>query len=300
MKGLNHRVYDRKSIAFNIFGWLLVLIAVFYCIFPILIILSGSLSDETDLVLHGHNIWPRKFSAEGYKFVLSKAPALGKAYINTILVTVIGTTLGLLCITMAGYVLARKDFRYRMRVSLLIYFTSIFGGGLIPWFMVLTNVLHMRNSYMARIFPALMSPYLIFLMRTFIQSNVPSEMIEAAKIDGANDFRIYRSVILPVLIPGMATVGLFLALGYWNEWYNTSIFITDKKKWSLQYYLYTMLNAAKMAKEMAAQSGVRAADIPAESTKMAMVVVTTGPIIFLYPFVQRYFVKGLTIGSVKG
>lgn len=300
MLKVNRRLYDSKTIGFNIGAWIIITFGVLFCLFPIIIILSGSLTDETTLLLHGHNIWPEKFSTEAYQFVFKRMDSLLQAYKNTTVIMFAGTFLGLLCITMAGYVLSRRDFKYRYTIAFLIYFTSIFGGGLIPWYMVMTNILHLRNSYLARLLPGLMSPYLIFLMRTFIQRTVPVELIEAGKIDGANDFRLYRSVVLPILIPGMATIGLFLALGYWNEWYNTSIFITDKAKYSLQYYLYTMLNSAKMAREVAAIAGVTTADVPAESTKMAMVVVTTGPIIFLYPIVQRYFVTGLTIGSVKG
>ncbi len=300
MKRLNRRLFDSKTIMFNVIAWILISAGVLFCLFPIIIILSGSLTDETTLLVQGHNLWPRKISLEAYQFVLKKVNALAQAYKSTIAVTIFGTGLGLLIISMSGYVLSRKDFRYRATIAFVIYFTSIFGGGLIPWYMVMTKVLHFRNSYLARIVPGLMSPYLIFLMRNFIQRTVPSELIEAAKIDSANDLKIYSRVVMPVLIPGLATIGLFLALGYWNEWYNTSIFITDKSKYSLQFYLYSMLNAAKMAKEIAAQSGVTPADVPAESAKMAMVVVTTGPIIFLYPFVQRYFVKGLTVGSVKG
>lgn len=300
MAKIDRRIYDSKTIAFNLIAWFFILCGVVFCLFPILIIVSGSFTSEKALLLHGHNIYPWELSLEAYNFVFRKVDSLMRAYENTIVITILGTFIGLLCITMAAYTLARRDFKYRNLIAFLIYFTSIFGGGLIPWYMVMTKILHFRNSYMARLIPGLMTPYLIFLMRTFIQRSVPGEMIEAAKIDGANDWRIYRTVVLPILIPAMATVGLFLALGYWNEWYNTSIFITDKTKYSLQYYLYSMLNSAKMAKEVAALAGVKTADVPAESTKMAMVVVTTGPIIFLYPFVQRYFVSGLTIGAVKG
>lgn len=300
MAKIDRRIYDRKTIIFNIMSWLLIALGVIFCLFPILIILSGSFTDEKALLLQGHNIYPRAFSTYAYEFVFRKVDSLILAYENTIVITILGTFTGLVCITMAAFTLSRKDFKYRNVIAFLIYFTSIFGGGLIPWYMVMTKILHFRDSYLARFIPGLMSPYLIFLMRTFIQRSVPGEMIEAAKIDGAHDWRIYRTIVLPILIPAMATVGLFLALGYWNEWYNTSIFITDKTKYSLQYYLYNMLNSAKMAKEVAALSGVTTADVPAESTKMAMVVVTTGPIIFLYPFVQRYFVSGLTIGAVKG
>ena len=212
--------------------------------------------------------------------------------------SIIGTSIGLFVMSMTGYVLQRKDFFYRNRISFIIYFTTIFGGGMVPWYILLSKYLHLQNSYVARVLPLLMTPFLIILMRTFISSSCPVEIVESAKIDGAGDFKIFNSIVLPIIGPGLATVGLFLALAYWNEWYLTSLFITNRDMYSLQFYLYDMLNSARFAQEMGMYVGDR--ELPSESIKMAMVVVTTGPIIFLYPFVQKYFVAGIAIGSVKG
>lgn len=288
----------RSTVVFNIFGYLIISLAAIFCLFPLILIVSGSFTENTVLMRQGYKLWPSEFSLSAYQQLFLYPEGILAAYGNTIVVTIVGTLTGLWIISMTGYVLQRKDFRYRNRISFLIYFTTIFGGGLVPWYIMLSKYLHMTNTYMARIFPLLMTPFLIILMRTFISTSVPGEVIESAKIDGAGDFRIYSRVVLPIIGPGLATVGLFLALGYWNDWYLTSLFITKKSMYSLQYYLYDMLNSARFAQEMGIYMGD--VQLPTESIKMAMVVIVTGPIIFLYPFVQRYFVTGITVGSVKG
>lgn len=289
----------KSQLAFSIISYGLILLMLVFCLFPLVLIVSGSFTQNDILMKYGYSLVPKAFSTAAYRQLFRYPEGLLTAYATTIGVTVIGTLVGLWIITMTGYVLQRPDFRYRRRISFLIYFTTIFGGGMVPWFIMLSKYLHMTDSYLARIFPLLMSPFLIILMRTFISGAAPHEIVESAKIDGAGDFMIYWKIILPIITPGIATVGLFLALGYWNDWYLTSLFITQKKMYSLQYYLYDMINSVRFAQEMGIpQMGTE--QVPTESLKMAMVVVVTGPIIFLYPFVQRYFVTGITIGSVKG
>ena len=297
MKGTHIRK-PKSQIVFEVFGYTVITLFTLYCILPLILIVSGSFTDNTILTREGYRLWPRVFSTAAYKQLFEYPEGILNAYANTIAVTASGTLIGLFFITMTGYVLQRRDFRQRSKVSFFIYFPTIFSGGLVPWYVLLSKYLHFTNTWMSRIWPLLMTPFLIILMRTFISSAVPNEIIESAKIDGANDFRIYYSIVLPVIGPALATVGLFLALGYWNDWYNTSLFITKKKMYSLQYYLYDMLNSARFAQEMGIYTGDT--QLPTESIKMAMVVVVTGPIIFLYPFVQRYFVTGITVGSVKG
>ena len=273
-----------------------------FCLIPFLIIISSSFTDNTYILRNGYTLWPKEFSVEAYKTLFMYPQTIIRAYAVTIGVTAVGTLLGLIIISSTGYVLARKDFRYRNTVSFLIYFTSIFGGGLVPWFMMYTNVLGLKDSYWALIIPSLMSPFLVILMRTFITSSVPDAILESAKIDGAGDLRIYLQIILPVIKPALATIGLFLALGYWNEWYLSSIFITSPEKYQLQFYLYNMINTAKAVNELAAKgaANVSIKKLPKESVKMAMAVVATGPVFLFYPFVQKYFVQGITIGAVKG
>jgi putative aldouronate transport system permease protein len=291
---------SKDVVVFNIFGYLIVIIGCIFCIFPIALIVSGSFTDNMALTKYGYHLIPVEFSTDAYKTVFEYPQRLIQAYMNTISIAVIGTMLGLLCITMTSYVIMRKDFKYRNIVSFLIYFTTIFGGGMVPWYVLLSKYLHLTNTYAARIFPSLMSPFLVILMRTFMKTSVPAELLESAKIDGAGDFRIYTHIVLPIITPGLATVGLFLALGFWNEWYLTSLFISKQEMYSLQFFLYDVLNSINFAREMAAITGQVPENLPTEAIKMAMVVVVIGPIIFLYPFIQRYFVSGITIGAVKG
>lgn len=287
-----------STVVFNIIACTIVLILSIICIFPLVLIVSGSFTQNSTLLREGYALVPKAFSTDAYAELFKYPEGILRAYGSTILCTIIGTALGLFVMSMTGYVLQRKDFIYRNRVSFLIYFTTIFGGGMVPWYILLSQYLHLTNSYVARVFPLLMTPFLIILMRTFISSSCPTAVVESAKIDGAGDFKIFISIVLPIIGPGLATVGLFLALAYWNEWYLTSLFITNTEMYSLQYYLYDMLNSSRFAQEMGMYLGDR--ELPSESIKMAMVVVVTGPIIFLYPFVQKYFVAGIAIGSVKG
>lgn len=290
-----------SSRVFRMMAYLIITIFSLLCLFPFLLIISGSLTANESIIRDGFHLIPKVFSLEGYQMVFTFPTQLIKAYSVTIFVTVVGTLLGLFLITMAGYVLQRKDFKYRNPLSFFIYFTTLFGGGLVPWYIMLTTYFGLADTYAVLILPGLMTPFLIILMKNFIKSAIPEELFESAKIDGANDFRIYYSVVLKLAMPGIATVGLFLALTYWNDWFMSSLFINDVSMYQLQYYLYNTINTMMFVSQMATGTGVSLGrDIPTESTKMAMAIVVTGPIIFLYPFVQRYFVKGLTIGAVKG
>lgn len=271
------------------------------CLLPFLLIISASLTSNESIIRDGYHLIPKEFSLEGYKTVFIFPDEVLRAYTVTIISTVVGTTLGLFFMTMAGYVLARKDFKYRNTFSFYIYFTTLFGGGLVPWYIMITKYLGLLDSYAVLVLPGLMTPFLIILMKNFIKSAVPEELFDSGKIDGAGDFRIYWQIVLKLSMPGIATVGLFLALYYWNDWFTSSLFINDTHKYQLQFYLYNVINSAQFIAQMGAGTGVSlATEVPAESTKMAMAIVVTGPILFLYPFVQRYFVKGLTIGAVKG
>jgi len=286
---------------FQTLAYIAVTLVTLACLFPFLLIISASFTDNESIIRDGYHLIPAKFSFEGYRMVFKFPEEVLQAYWVTISTTVVGTLLGLFFITMAGYVLQRKDFKYRNRFSFYIYFTTLFGGGLIPWYIMLTKYFKLMDTYAILVLPGLMSPFLIILMKNFIRSAVPDEIIESAKIDGANDFTIYYRIVLQLSLPGIATVGLFLALHYWNDWFTSSLFINDRSLYQLQYYLYNIINTIAFITNMGAGTGISLGeDIPTESTKMAMALIVTGPIVLLYPFIQRYFVKGLTIGAVKG
>ena len=263
-------------------------------------IISGSLTDNYTILKDGFSLFPRNTTLEAYRTIFRSPGGIIQAYKMNFYYTFMGTVRGLLVITLTAYVISRKDFKYRNKVSFLIYFTTIFGGGMIPWFMMYANVLNLRGTTLAIWFPALMSSFLVILMRTFITGSVPDAVVESAKIDGAGHWTIFWRIVLPVLGPGLATVGLFQALGYWNDWYRSSMFSTSSDTWSLQFYLYDMVNSTLAMRQMAQNVSVNTADLPTQTVKLAMAVVATGPVLLFYPFVQRYFVSGITIGAVKG
>lgn len=289
-----------STIVFDIITYAMLAIGAIVCVFPFIIILSGSFTDNVTILTEGYSILPRNFTLAAYQTIFKAPKDILQAYKMTIFYTVVGTALGLFMITLTGYVISRKEFKYRDQVSFLIYFTSIFGGGMIPWYLMYANVLNLKGSTFAIWFPALMSPFLIILMRTFIVGSVPDAITESAKIDGAGHFTIFLKIVMPVLGPGLATVGLFLALGYWNDWYRSSMFSTSSETWELQFYLYDLLNATTALKQMSQGTSISTAQLPTESVKLAMAVVATGPVLLFYPFVQKYFVSGITVGAVKG
>jgi len=292
---------DSAAVWFRLLAYIVVIGGSVLCILPFILIVSASLSSNESIIREGYNIIPRDFSLEGYRIIFQVPDEVLRAYGVTTLVTVVGTALGLFLMTMAGYVLQRKDFKYRNFFSFVIYFTTLFGGGLVPYYILITEYLEFTDSMNALIWPSLMTPFLIILMRSFISSAVPDEVTESAKIDGANDFLIYYRIVLPLAIPGLATVGLFLALHYWNDWFSSAMYINSPEKYQLQFYLYNIINTSDFLRNIGAGTGIVLTEgVPTESMKMAMAIVVTGPILLLYPFIQRYFVKGLTIGAVKG
>ena len=206
----------KTTIVFEILTYTLLILGSLICVFPFIIIVSGSLTDNLTILKEGYSILPKDVTLSAYKTIFKAPKDILQAYKMTIYYTVVGTAVGLIMTTLTGYVISRKEFKYRNTVSFLIYFTSIFGGGIIPWYLMYANVLGLKGTTFAIWFPAVMTPFLVILMRTFITGSVPDAITESAKIDGAGHFTIFVKIVLPVLRPGLATVGLFLALGYWN------------------------------------------------------------------------------------
>ena len=290
---------DSVMIAFDVIKYILLTITSLLCVLPFVLIVSGSITSNETILREGYSILPRDISFDAYSMIFKAPKDILQAYKITIYYTAVGTLTGLAVIVLTAYVISRKEFKYRNVVSFLIYFTSIFGGGLVAWYLMYTNILGLKGTTFAIWFPAIMSPFLVILMRTFITGSVPDAIVESAKIDGAGHGMILTRIVLPVLGPGLATVGLFLALGYWNDWYRSSMFSTDSSTWELQFYLYNMLNASQALKAMSQASSIPMDSMPGQTMKLAMAVVATGPVLIFYPFVQRYFVTGITIGAVK-
>jgi putative aldouronate transport system permease protein len=268
------------------------------CLIPFWLLIAASFSDESDLYNYGYSFWPHTFSLEAYHSAMMSGNIF-KAYQVSIGITVAGTLLGLFIMMMAAYAIQRKEFRYRNKIAFYFYFTTLFSGGLVPYYVLMTKYLNLKNNYLALILPALMSPWLIILLRTYIQT-IPEALTESAKLDGASDFGILLRIIIPLAKPGLATIGLFLALNYWNDWYNASLFLMRKSMYPLQYYLQNVILNAEFARSLAGTGVNVDLRAPTESLKMATAAIATGPIVLLYPFVQKYFVKGIIIGAVKG
>ncbi len=290
---------ESATIVFNFIGYTIITILTLLCLLPFLLIVSGSVTSEDEILAQGFKFIPNHFTWDAYSSAFSNPGQIFSAYRVTILLTVGGTVLGLFLTSMAGYVLSRKDFKYRNSLAFFIYFTTLFSGGLIPWYILMVDTLNMKDSYLALVVPSLLGAFNIILMKNFMRS-IPDAITESAKIDGAPDFTIYWKLILPLSAPALATIGLFMALGYWNDWFLANLFITSPSKYPLQFLLYKILASSAVLKTSVAGNLSPDFKPPAETLKMAVAMIATGPIILLYPFVQRFFVKGLTIGAVKG
>ena len=301
LKDANGRPMGRDRIIFNVISYVLLTLLSLICLLPFLLVVSGSFSDQQSIQLYGYQLIPKNFSLDAYKMLFRIPGDLLRAYGVTIFVTTAGTLSGLLFTSMAAFVLANKDFRYRYQVSFFFYFTSIFGGGLVPWYIFNTKYLHFHNSVISLIVPTLINVTYLLILKSYMM-NIPQELYESARLDGAGDWTIYWQVAMPLCKAGLATVGLFIALNYWNDWYNAMLFLDEGRRdlYPLQYFLNNILTKAQALNAAAARSGIPASDVPSEPMKLAMTVVATGPIVLLYPFLQKYFVKGVTIGAVKG
>lgn len=289
-----------STIAVRVTAYLCIGIFAVLCLIPFLVIIAASFSTESIIAKEGFGLLPKGFTLSSYMWVFRYPKMILGSYAVTIIMTVCGTVIGLFIISMTGYALQRKDFPFRNAISFFIYFTTLFSAGMAPTFIWVSRYLHLKGSYLAVFLQLLMTPWLIILMKNFAKS-VPFEITESGKLDGAGDFQIFISLILPMLKPALATVGLFLALGYWNEWYQSSLYLGSSVTYKpLQYYLYGIINEANALKGSVAGANVTYTELPSNTLKMATAVVATGPIIFLYPFVQKYFISGITVGAVKG
>ena len=288
-----------SDIIIRTFGYILITFYALACIFPFLIIIGTSFTNESVIRAEGVKLIPKEFTTKSYEMVM-RGGMIWRSYGLTITLTLCGTVVGLLIIAMTGYALQRKDFPLRNAISFYIYFTSLFSAGLAPYYLLMTQTYKLNDSYLAVFFPLLMSPWLIILMKNFVKA-IPHEITESGKIDGAGDMVIFTRLILPMLKPALATIGLFLALGYWNEWYQSSLFLSSRIAVKpLQFQLYKVVNEVQSLKNSIAGQYITLTDVPTESLKMATAVMATGPIVFLYPFVQKYFIGGITVGAVKG
>lgn len=291
---------DRFGKKANIFFSVLMTLVGFLGIFPFIFIIIVSLTSENSILTNGYQLVPAEWSLEGYRYLSTMSNQIINALFVSILVTVIGTVLNVSLTSTYAYALSRSNLPFKKFFLVIIIVPMLIGAGLVPGYIVVSNLLNLKNTIWALILPAAFSPFNIIIMRTFFKKSVPDSIIESARIDGASELRVFLQIVLPLAIPGIATIGLFAAIGYWNDWFNALLYITDTKLYPLQYVLMNIQNNMDyMLQNASLGANLSQLNIPKEATRMALVVIATLPIAVSYPFFQKYFISGLTIGGVK-
>jgi putative aldouronate transport system permease protein len=289
----SYRINDRLSEL--VVHTLLFAIALF-CLLPMVLILSASFSDEGQVAMIGYSILPRGFTTGAYEYIFRVPSQILRAYGVTTFVTAVGSVLGLMIMAMLAYVLSRPDFPFSRHLSFYVFITMLFSGGLVPWYIWLTQGLRLTDTVWALILPYLIVPWYVILLRIYF-AGVPQEIIDSATIDGAGEWRVFFQIVLPLSRPGLATVGLFLILLYWNDWWLALLFINSRELQPLQYMLYNILNNARAIQANVAQSSGMV--LPLNTVRMAMAVLATGPGAIAFLILQPYFIRGLMAGAIK-
>lgn len=273
-------------------------------ILPIVFVVIISFTSQAAIVKDGYSFFPKELSLAAYQYIFDNAGNIFGSLAISLLVTVGGTMLGTSLMATYAYVISRRDFRYRRMLTFIALVPMLFSGGMVANYLVMTTFLGLKDSIWALVWPLAISPFYIFILKTFFQSFVPSEVIESARVDGANEFQAFFNIVIPVSKPGIATVALFLTLSYWNDWFNAMLYIDTTSKMPIQYLLIKIENTSNFLQKMGSQMGASvsqvAANIPSDTIKMAIVVIVVLPIALSYPYFQKYFVQGLTMGAVKG
>ena len=292
-----------EKVFHNIALVVMILLAI-YCIIPFILMLSVSLSSESSLAQYGYSFWPKEFSFAAYDYLWAKRITIGRCYAMPIIVTVVGTLANLVLTSLFAYPLSRQDFKARNVFAFILFFTVLFNGGLTASYIIWTSVFHVKNTIWALILPgSLMGAMNVLMVRNYFNANIPYSIIEAARLDGANDMRIYAKIMVPLSKPVMTTIGLFAALGYWNNWTNGLYYISDTKLYTIQVYLKKLMDNIAFLKsgDTAAESAALAfKTMPTEGARMAIAIVAILPILLVYPFIQKELVRGMVVGGVKG
>ncbi|MGN7382606.1 carbohydrate ABC transporter permease [Paenibacillus sp. SAFN-117] len=269
-----------------------------FCFIPFWIVFINSFADESLLQTAGYQLLPGKFSLNAYEFLLSGKQVF-RSYGITIIVTIVGTAMGVLVTSTYAYTLSHRKVKYRNILSFLTFLTMLFGAGLVGFYMLIANWLHLKDSIWALILPYLLNPFYAFILVSYYRT-LPYELNEAATVDGANDLYIFFRIIWPISLPVIATVSLFYALQYWNDWYLSLLFIDNYKMLPLQMMIRQLMSNLNVMAYVSGSQTQYNVVVPTYGMQLAIVCVTIGPIVFVYPFIQRFFIKGLTLGSVKG
>jgi putative aldouronate transport system permease protein len=265
-------------------------------VLPLLLIVAASFTDEQALTINGYQLVPSQWSLNAYTYLLREPDQLVRSYGVSLLVTTVGSALSLLIMSMLAYAISRRDFPLRNILAFYVFFTLLFNGGLVPYYILVMRTLQLKNNILALILPYLVMPFFVLLLRTYFAA-LPRELIEAAKVDGAGEWRIFFRIVVPLSTPALATVGLFSILLYWNDLWQALLFIDDQRLYPLQFLLYRLIHNVSILQENAVAQGTPQ---PYQSVRMAMAVLAIGPVLFAFLFTQRYFVRGITLGGIKG
>lgn len=293
----------KKDTVFQISISSVFIILALVCVIPVALVLITSLTDQAALNANGYSFFPKQWSTAAYTYIWSSAKhTILSAYGVTIFTTVVGTVAGVLIVALYAYPLSRTDFKYRNAFAFFSFFTMLFSGGMVSWYMVCTSMLHLGNTIWALILPGIMNSWYVVILRTFFATSIPVAVIESAKIDGASEYTILFKLVMPLSLPGLATIALFFTLKFWNDWYNALMFITDDKLRNLQFLLQSMLAKIQMLAESDGNTYITESisEVPSDGVRMALCMIAAGPILIVYPFFQKYFIQGLTVGAVKG
>ncbi|MFA9463943.1 MAG: carbohydrate ABC transporter permease [Velocimicrobium sp.] len=294
------KMRDEKR--FGIGATIILTILALVTVLPIVLIIIASLTDEQALLTNGYSFFPKKWSLDAYYYIIKQAETILRAYGITIMATILGTLGSVIITTTLAYPMSRKKFKYRNVLSFFVFFTMLFNGGIVASYMMWSNIFHIKNTIWALVLPNyLVTAFNVFLVRNYYMNNIPDAIIESAQIDGASELRIFWKIIIPLSVPSVATISLFTALCYWNDWVNGLYYITDSKYFGIQNLLIKIMNNVQFLKSGSNNMlGLGNMDLPTTSVRMAMAVIGILPIVIIYPFIQKYFIKGVVVGAVKG
>ncbi|HHW00800.1 MAG TPA: carbohydrate ABC transporter permease [Clostridiaceae bacterium] len=289
---------NKSNLVYNIVAYSSIILFSVFCLLPFWLMVAGAFTDESAIIQNGYQLIPKKFSLDAFDTIFAGNRVLN-AYKVTVLVTIMGTTLAMILTSMMAYGLSLKTIKYRNQISFYVVFTMLFSGGLVPWYILITQYLKLQDTIWVLFVPYLINPWYMFLLRKFF-TTIPESLIESAKIDGANDFYIFVKIALPLSLPALATIGLFYSLFFWNDWWLGLLFVNDRRLQPLQLLLRALVSNLSSEVQALNPNSKQGIIPPAYSVRMATSIITIGPIVLFYPFVQKYFVKGLTVGAVKG
>jgi putative aldouronate transport system permease protein len=295
-KRMSQLAQKRRLDWFQVLAYTVITVFALLCVLPFWLLISGSITDENELIRAGYALWPHTISFRAYQFIFSGNNQVVTSYGVSILITCVGTLLALFVTTTLAYSIANRKNRLSRPLGFFVYFPMLFSGGLVPFYLLVTQGLQLSDSLWAVILPLLVNPFFVFVMVSFFRK-IPQEIVESGRIDGASEATIFFRLVVPISMPILATIGLFYALAYWNDWFMALLFLSDQSKFPLQLLLQNLIANVDASQSFQSSPVVQ---VPSYQLRMALTLLTVGPIIFLYPFLQRYFVRGLTLGSAKG